>query len=211
MTLSNKDTKQAIIDAAIRLFTTKGYADTSVRDIAMKAKVNVATISYYFNGKQGLLESLLTNFYEQYINVMESVLKQSLDNNSPRDTLICLVHNVFEYQKKNPQLTRLVVRELSLDNVLIREIMSTYLTKEKFIIKSLLEKGVAHGQFRKVTLSLFLMQLKSLLSMPFLHSHYLIEVLHIQSHDKHTWHLFEEEVINWLELTLFIYPSKQVS
>lgn len=47
-----KQTKQKVIDAAISLFNTKGYDGTSVRDIAKRADVNVANISYYFAGKQ---------------------------------------------------------------------------------------------------------------------------------------------------------------
>ncbi|MED4214161.1 TetR family transcriptional regulator, partial [Priestia megaterium] len=42
-----KQTKQKVIDAAISLFNTKGYDGTSVRDIAKRADVNVANISYY--------------------------------------------------------------------------------------------------------------------------------------------------------------------
>ncbi|MGQ0418773.1 TetR family transcriptional regulator, partial [Bacillus sp. HC-Mk] len=59
-----KQTKQKVIDAAISLFNTKGYDGTSVRDIAKRADVNVANISYYFAGKQGLLEQLITDFLE---------------------------------------------------------------------------------------------------------------------------------------------------
>lgn len=61
-----KQTKQKVIDAAISLFNTKGYDGTSVRDIAKRADVNVANISYYFAGKQGLLNDLLLIFRRVY-------------------------------------------------------------------------------------------------------------------------------------------------
>ena len=60
-------TKEKIIDAAVSLFNVKGFDGTSVREIAGKAKVNVANISYYFHSKEGLLESLVISYFEGYI------------------------------------------------------------------------------------------------------------------------------------------------
>lgn len=51
-----QNAKEAIVKAAISLFNSNGYSGTSVRDIANLAKVNTATIAYYFNNKAGLLE-----------------------------------------------------------------------------------------------------------------------------------------------------------
>ncbi len=48
-------TKEKMLDAAVRLFHTQGYDGTSVRDIATKANVNVALVSYHFGGKKGTL------------------------------------------------------------------------------------------------------------------------------------------------------------
>src|SRR5699024_5641250 len=50
-----------ILDAAEELFAQRGFIGTTVRDIAAKAQVNVAMISYYFGSKEKLLESLLIN------------------------------------------------------------------------------------------------------------------------------------------------------
>lgn len=58
----SEQTKTTIKDAAISLFYAKGFHGTSIRDIARKAGVNPALISYYFGGKQALFESLLIDF-----------------------------------------------------------------------------------------------------------------------------------------------------
>ncbi|MGE8381728.1 MAG: TetR/AcrR family transcriptional regulator, partial [Sphingobacterium sp.] len=46
-----------ILLAAERLFATKGFDGTSVRDIAQEANVNVAMINYYFGSKDKLLDT----------------------------------------------------------------------------------------------------------------------------------------------------------
>src|SRR5215216_4026858 len=45
---------------ALRLFSEKGFAKTSIRDIAHAAGANVAAISYYFGDKAGLYRAVFT-------------------------------------------------------------------------------------------------------------------------------------------------------
>lgn len=60
---NSSETKEKIFNTAIALFHTKGYKGTTIRAIAASAKVNSANISYYFNGKQGLLEACFIRFF----------------------------------------------------------------------------------------------------------------------------------------------------
>jgi AcrR family transcriptional regulator len=53
------DKREHILVVAEELFGEKGFDATSVRDIAQKAGVNLAMISYYFGSKEKLLESLI--------------------------------------------------------------------------------------------------------------------------------------------------------
>ena len=100
-----KQTKQKVIDAAISLFNTKGYDGTSVRDIAKRADVNVANISYYFAGKQSILEQLITNFLEGYIHVIETSFEQR-EYLSAKDVMVQMVRGILRYQFDNRELTR---------------------------------------------------------------------------------------------------------
>jgi len=52
-------TRAAIIDAGRRLFVERGYAATTVVDIAAAAEVAPATVSAAFGGKAGLLKAML--------------------------------------------------------------------------------------------------------------------------------------------------------
>lgn len=52
-------TRQAIIDAARRLFSERGYFNTKVDDIAALARVAPATVYAVLGGKQGLLNTLI--------------------------------------------------------------------------------------------------------------------------------------------------------
>ncbi|MDX8290147.1 forespore capture DNA-binding protein RefZ [Metabacillus indicus] len=204
---ASNQTKEKIIDAAVALFNTQGFNGTSVREIAKKANVNVAHISYYFNGKGGLLEYLVSKYYEGYLSVIETgYLRLSLE--TPKNCLLLLIGDILNYQHENRQLARFVLREVTLDSMLIREVMTTYLTKEKYFFKAILEEGIRSGQFRKAPMAHILVQLKSLLNMPYLQPQYMSEVLYIQTHESYFVKQYFHEIEIWID-HLLCDPSKK--
>ena len=52
---TRQDTSQAILGAAERLFSERGFSSVSLREIARKAEVNVGSVTYHFRDKLGLL------------------------------------------------------------------------------------------------------------------------------------------------------------
>lgn len=47
-------TEKRIIDSAVRLFSQKGYKNTSIREVALKAGINKLTVFRHFNDKETL-------------------------------------------------------------------------------------------------------------------------------------------------------------
>ncbi|MET1138954.1 TetR family transcriptional regulator, partial [Bacillus subtilis] len=79
-----------------------------------------------------------------------------------------MIRAILHYQHENRHIARLVYREISLDTILIREVMTTYLTKEKYYLKTILERGMKEKEFRKLHVSFTIIELKGMLSMPYL-------------------------------------------
>ncbi|MDQ0224583.1 forespore capture DNA-binding protein RefZ [Metabacillus niabensis] len=203
------ETKQKILQAAIYLFHSKGFTGTSVREIASRANVNIAHISYYFKGKGGLLEYLVSQYYEEYIQVIEDNYAQLTYKNA-HVILNKMVLDILNYQHANRQLSRLVYREVTLDSVLIREVMTTYLMKEKYYLQAVLEQGIEEGIFRKGFIPHIIIQLRSLLHMPYLQPQYMSEVLYIQPHETYFVHQYYKELKNWLNSLLIDNQTKMV-
>lgn len=53
-----EQSRERLLQAALRLFAHQGFAKTSTREIAEAAGVNLAAISYYFGDKEGLYRAV---------------------------------------------------------------------------------------------------------------------------------------------------------
>lgn len=195
-------TKQNIIDAAMDLFHLKGYHATSIRDIASKAKANPANIAYYFNSKQGLLEFCFISYLEKYIEVLKRNV-DLLESKGPQQCLLDLVSDIIQFQRENFIAARFIYGESALDSNLNREIHSTYFMKEKFYFQHIIDEGIKKRVFQSVSVPLYLLQLKGMLTAPILHPHYASEVLYVFPQEVYYSKRYTDEVNRFIEQTLF--------
>lgn len=148
--VEDKKAKEKIIDAAIDLFYFQGFKGTSVRQIAEKANVNLALISYHFGGKRGLLEQLMVRFYEGYFQSIHREAEREDSALSAHEDLIQAVRSAFSYLFEDYQMTRFIYRELTMDSMLVREVMTLYLSQEKYYYMSLLEHAIDRTKTRSL-------------------------------------------------------------
>ncbi len=69
-----EDTRRRILQAALELFQERGFAETTMRDIAKRASVAVGAAYYYFESK----EKLVLDFYAQVQTDMQEASRESL-------------------------------------------------------------------------------------------------------------------------------------
>lgn len=74
--MANKDTAKSILNAAEELFSEKGFAETSLRNITTKAGVNLAAVNYHFGSKKELIQAVFARF----LNTFCYELEQKLDS-----------------------------------------------------------------------------------------------------------------------------------
>lgn len=110
-------TRLAIIEAGLRGFGERGYAATSIREIAALAGTNVASISYHFGGKEGLRAACA----DHVVRVMRGVAGPVADDAPPpgrddaRAALAALVERMALFLMLRPEagpIAGFVVREM---------------------------------------------------------------------------------------------------
>jgi AcrR family transcriptional regulator len=105
------DTREKILETAIRLFSTQGYATTSLSQVAKDAEVSKALIFWHFENKETLFRTVVQRALEPYfINVLDD-----LEGLSEPDQIARLVGEYFDFVSENLASVRfllgLVVRE----------------------------------------------------------------------------------------------------
>jgi AcrR family transcriptional regulator len=70
------NSKKAIVDAAVKLFSQKGYQETAVADIMNEADLGIGTFYNYFQSKEEILKSLLSEIVEEINAFYETLLKE---------------------------------------------------------------------------------------------------------------------------------------
>ena len=75
--MEKKETaKSRIIEASRALFSEVGFESTSVREIAKKASVNLASINYYFKSKKNLLAEIFLLNFKNFSDSLELLSKE---------------------------------------------------------------------------------------------------------------------------------------
>lgn len=104
----------AILQACVRLFGEKGYAGTSVRDIAALVGIKSASLYKSFASKQAMLDALSEVGHNEFSKRLINAVLAAGDD--PRDQLSAGVRALVVITCEFPQLTRIVngeVRNLS--------------------------------------------------------------------------------------------------
>ena len=117
--MNSIDTKERILVVAASLFAKKGYAAIGIREIAKEANVNISMISYYFQGKEGVLKEIVSRFQSIYT----SIYKESYNKNRTFDeNLKELVTNLVGAFRTHTDIMKIGYLELPLELHEIAEI-----------------------------------------------------------------------------------------
>ncbi|MDV6319045.1 TetR/AcrR family transcriptional regulator [Chromohalobacter sp. HP20-39] len=74
--MAQTDTVTRILDTAEVLFAERGFAETSLRTITSKAKVNLAAVNYHFGSKKALIQAV----FARYLDPFSERFHQALDD-----------------------------------------------------------------------------------------------------------------------------------
>lgn len=138
-----KTTKQKIVDAAWKLFYTKGYDDTTIEDIIKGSRTSKGSFYHYFKGKDALLGSLSDLFDQQYIEIME----EDDSNKSASDRLYEANRRVFRLIEEQVDIHLLAYMYSS---QLVTEGDRHLLNREREYFKyitQVLKEGLDSGEF----------------------------------------------------------------
>lgn len=147
--MREESSRDAILRAARDLFTTKGYANTAVREICQEAGVTAPVLYYYFGSKEGLFEAVveqtvsLDDFCDELSGAVEAAT-------GPWDRLRAFVSTYlvhFPGRLLNPGLH--LESSTQLHGTSLRQ-YGAGLEAIYQLAREILQSGIAAGEFREV-------------------------------------------------------------
>lgn len=144
---AERATSERILDAATELFGARGFARTSIRQIADRARANSALIYYYFGSKTGLLEALMGRMQAAVHANLEASVGSS---GTPRDKLERFIRLQVDLLRARTPLLRILLRELLDQDAAAAAALRRALEPNLAMLIRLLDEGVASGDFRRV-------------------------------------------------------------
>ncbi|MBU3215668.1 TetR/AcrR family transcriptional regulator [Clostridium estertheticum] len=135
---NKKDLKRKIIiEAATKVFSQKGYIDSSIKDITDEASVAVGTFYSYFNNKEEVLEQIYDEISDMSLKIASDVSMGENDSVTKKFTL-AMTCAICTYVS-NKELSKLLfVKSMAINESLERKRWET-LDKTNSYLKGILE------------------------------------------------------------------------
>lgn len=94
------ETKQKILDHALQLFSSKGYEETSLKDIATNVNIKPPSIYAYFSSKEELFETIVDFVIDDCIQFVKKQAA-SISSLPTKDQLYHLLDALNKYYYRN--------------------------------------------------------------------------------------------------------------
>lgn len=103
-----QETRQAIMQAAIKLFSEKGFEKTSIEELAREAGIGKGTIYGYFQTKSDILHA----FCEDELEHLHQQLNANADKDIPiLQQMVSIYMSEFRHIAENREFARLYMQE----------------------------------------------------------------------------------------------------
>jgi len=132
----NNQTELAIIEAARKIFISKGYSGTTMEKIASVAKVNKASLHYYYRSKDKLFGIVLT----EACGIIQEKLILIIKSEDNIEVIIKKINDVYvETLINHPYLPNFIINEISSNpekivKILLGDKLSTFTILRMMVI-----------------------------------------------------------------------------
>jgi AcrR family transcriptional regulator len=138
-------TRQALLRAGADLFAERGFDGVPIEEVAARAGVNKALISYHFRGKRGLYLAILESTLQEMAARLEAIEREAED---ARRAVRGLLEAFARMARERPGFPTLFLREVLASG--IEPGVLPYLVRLTGVSRRLAERGAREGLFRRV-------------------------------------------------------------
>jgi TetR/AcrR family fatty acid metabolism transcriptional regulator len=105
-----QDRRQAILDAAVRVFASRGFHACRVSDIADEAGVAYGLVYHYFGSKDSVLDTL---FIERWNIMLAMIAEVDATDVSAREKLYAIASFIVDSYRHDPDLMKVIIVDVT--------------------------------------------------------------------------------------------------
>lgn len=159
--------EERIVEAAKSLFMEKGYAGTSMSDIAAKVGINRPVLHYYFRTKDRMFQAVFGDIFSAIVPQVFGIMLQK--ERPITERIAELVDAYYALFWAHPRLPMFVLREMNRDaDLLIRTATRLAMPERLRAVLDSLREEMDEGKLRRIPLRVLFYNLYGLLTIPFL-------------------------------------------
>ena len=148
-----------ILEAALRLFSSKGFHDTTMEEVANAAGVAKGTIYLYFQSKEHLLLALKRDFMQGLTDAVANIVADAIEQleggkgTDYRDIIDDIFHAVVDYHTSRRDAVEVVVRQSPSPDLVNEalELERDYLGLITSAFRTGMEYGLVHTEDPEMT------------------------------------------------------------
>lgn len=138
------ETRAHLFDCALTLFSQRGYAATSIRDIIQAAGVTQPTLYHHFEDKIDLFRKLVEHHYGENLQQLKTAIDQLPDCSS---RLLAMMQSSFEFCIADPRVPCLLFQTYYGPPVEeIAGILDKLTTKRFRLVTETIQRGIDSGE-----------------------------------------------------------------
>jgi AcrR family transcriptional regulator len=153
--------KDLIIEAAILVFSHKGYHHSKMEEIAVEAGIGKGTIYEYFSSKLQLLQEIMERSFHLYD---QSLMPDKVITSTTKERIMRLVEGHFRFCQENKELTRILFWDTDIMDEELRDWACQKRTAKEQQLQAFFEAGIRSGEIRAVDAKLLTLMIGGILS-----------------------------------------------
>ena len=138
---------EEILDAALALFTEKGFSATRMLDVAQQAGISKGTLYLYFESKEAIFIAVVQEMITPRLDEFEQLLKQFV---GPSDVLLKqMIHTWWQSVGKTRlcAIPKIVISEAGNFPELAEFFVNTVVKRGRKVFTDVIKRGISSGEF----------------------------------------------------------------
>lgn len=141
---SGIESKKKILAAAIKVFSSNGYANANMRMIAKASGLSIGSLYLYFKNKEELFLTLIKSRLDSILDLGKEILDR---NDTPENIFRCFISTHLNFAKKHKELLLIQGREHCVTFGI--QMKRKFFRIQREIIEEIIRRGIDDGVFRK--------------------------------------------------------------